>query len=446
MLINFSLTNFKSFKSSQFFSMQAAKHTRLEDHLISLENERFLKCGVLFGANAAGKSNFICAIEFAKNIVIDGIIPGEMINKYFRIDDNFFDIPGSFEFTIESNGHKYNYGFSILYNDNKIVSEWLNILDKNRNRCIFHRDCNNSIVSDYSFSDKSSRQRFKIYSEDVTDQKTLLSEIASHKLNDVDDFKAFFDVYSWFEELIIIFPESIYNGYTQFIANDSKRNSLIRELSYFDTGIIDIIGDENSVDKVFEFLPEKIRNRLVLELQTELSGEGDARDNTADISINNKRISISRKTDGTLIARQLMMSHGNPTSLFDLGDESDGTRRLFDIVPILGKALEERVILVDELDRSFHTKLTQEFLKKYFNNTRNKHSQLIFSTHDVNILSLDKFRQDEIWFVERQSDNSSKLYSLKSFKERFDKDISKEYLLGKYGALPEFLTSEATLE
>ena len=131
-----------------------------------------------------------------------------------------------------------------------------------------------------------------------------------------------------------------------------------------------------------------------------------------------------------------MSNHGNSNALFDLSEESDGTKRLFDLIPIFKLAKNDCVILVDELDRSFHTKLTIDFINKFFEKTSKIPSQLIITLHDINVMNLDLLRQDEIWFTQREINHSSSLFSLNKFKERFDKDVAKEYLLGRYGAIP----------
>lgn len=437
MLIKFTVENYRSFKEEQIFTMRARKHSRLNEHLINGLENRFLKCGVLYGANASGKTNFIKATNFAKNIVINGVIPGKIINRYFRIDKSMYEIPGKFEFEIENNGCDYIYGFKISYLHNRICEEWLYQIEKNKKICIFYRKNENEIRTQLRFSSKKIQQRFYIYAEDVDESTTLLAEFASHKLQGIEEFKPFFDVYSWFQKLIIIFPESIYGDYKQFFLNDNK-STFARLLSYFDTGVDRIIGDEKTVDEVLSFLPEKVRNDIISNLCSGFNEKDSEYEVSVDLSINNKRISISRDATGKFIAQQLMMDHGNNSDLFDLEDESDGTRRLFDLIPIYSKLYEDRVVFIDELDRSFHSKLTEEFINKFCENSKNNKSQLIFTTHDINLLNLTKFRQDEIWFVERVEDKSSKLYSLKDFKERFDKDVQKEYMLGKYGAVPHF--------
>ena len=134
----------------------------------------------------------------------------------------------------------------------------------------------------------------------------------------------------------------------------------------------------------------------------------------------------------------MLSNHGRDDILFDFKDESDGTRRLFDLLPLLQIQKTGKVIVIDELDRSLHTKVTIEFLRLFYELSTGSNSQIIVTTHDDDILDLDLIRQDEIWFVERSDNNSSHLYSLSKFKARFDNDIRKGYLLGRYGALPIF--------
>lgn len=124
--------------------------------------------------------------------------------------------------------------------------------------------------------------------------------------------------------------------------------------------------------------------------------------------------------------------------MFDYTDESDGTKRLFDLIPLFYENRKVSVTLIDEIDRSLHTNLTRKFLELFYRTDEKKDCQLIATTHDSNLLDLDLLRKDEIWFVERQNDHNSKVFSLNKFKERFDKKKYKEYLIGRYGAIPIF--------
>jgi AAA15 family ATPase/GTPase len=125
-------------------------------------------------------------------------------------------------------------------------------------------------------------------------------------------------------------------------------------------------------------------------------------------------------------------------SLFDFKEESDGTKRLFDLMNILLTEEDDVVYVVDELERSLHPMLLKRFLELFMEHNEDGSRQMVFSTHESSIMSQELFRRDEIWFVDRSEDGNSRLYSLDRFKDRFDKDIAKAYLDGRYGAIPVF--------
>ena len=437
MLIRFSVENYRSFNERQTFSMAAGKHTRLKDHLVEINGKRLLKGGVLFGANASGKTNLIKAISFAKNIIFNGVKSNATYKRNFRIDKESINRPGVFQFDFVSNNHIYSYGLAFSYLNNTIVSEWLYLCDYDKEICIFNRN-DGVILKDVKFSDDENEKRFSIYSDDVADDKTFLSEIVSHKLRDSDDFAPYYDAADWFKSLIVIFPQTKVNNFNQFLMNDSLE-SLGKLLNYFDTGIDKVEGNEKTMEEALSFLPENTRNEIIRDVQNGFEEERDSKHpSSVEISVAGRRISFSKNMDGDITAAQLMLNHGNENDLFEIEDESDGTRRLFDLIPIYKRGMQDRVIIVDELDRSFHTKLTIEFISKFYEKTAGCKSQLIVTLHDSNVMNLNILRQDEIWFVERRSDHSSELYSLSKFKERFDHAVAKDYLLGRYGAVPNF--------
>lgn len=437
MLIRFSVENYRSFNERQVFSMAAGKHTRHKEQLVTVNGKRLLKGSVVFGANASGKTNLIKAINFGKNIILRGVKNGRTVNSHFRIDPMAINRPGVFQYDFVSNGHVYSYGFAISYTKNVFVAEWLYLCDNNKEVCIFDRSEGEKITTDLRFTNTDDEQRFNIYADDVADNKSFLTEISSHKLRDIPEFSSFFDVLDWFNSLIIIFPQTKYRDLGQFFKNDTQ-NSLGKLLNYFDTGIEAVITNIKPVEEVLSFLPDDFKNNIIHDIQEGFDGNEGKVPDTVDVTIAGKRFSFSKNEDGAIVGSQLIMNHGNAVDLFELDDESDGTRRLFDLIPLFQKGKENYVILVDELDRSFHTKLTIEFLEKFFENTEGCMSQLIVTLHDSNVMNLNILRQDEIWFVERKEDHSSELYSLNKFKERFDHSVAKDYLLGRYGSIPNF--------
>ena len=132
----------------------------------------------------------------------------------------------------------------------------------------------------------------------------------------------------------------------------------------------------------------------------------------------------------------LRLHHGNSFFDFDFMEESDGTRRIFDLMDMILNKKENILYVVDELERSLHPKLLEHFLRLFMESHKEQQVQLLFSTHEASIMEQSLFRRDEIWFIERDEKNASKLYSLDRFKERYDKLLSKAYLEGRYGAIP----------
>ena len=190
----------------------------------------------------------------------------------------------------------------------------------------------------------------------------------------------------------------------------------------------------------FSFLPEDVQKNVLTSIDQEM--RKNCQDNEHRLfEIGNFQFDLSFE-NGEIVAEKIMLDHGNPSELFELSDESDGTRRLFDLIPLYELGQKEKIIIVDELDRSFHSKLTMEFIKRFFEVTKDKPSQLICTTHDLNLMDLSILRQDEIWFVEREIDHSSRIYSLSDYKQRFDKNILNDYLIGRYGAIPCFQENE----
>lgn len=439
MLLRFVVENYKSFKGQTEFNMSAGKFVRHSDHTIIQNGKRILKGGFLFGANAGGKSNFVQAIAFARNAVIEGLEKVDYEKSFFRIENEFKSKPGIFQFDILSNGYFYSYGFALSYLTGKIEEEWLYKIGDSHDVCVFLRHRNESdqsfvIETDLSFPDEKQELRFRVYSEDICSPKMgqvlFLSDIAERSPDEVTIYQPFLDVYEWFRRLIIIFPTSQYSGIMRLLDDDNKRIKLANLLEYYDTGIIGVSKIQTDLDKVFS-------GEDIEELKKDIAKGLKENREKALVSDSQIMIEVQNK-EGTLIASEIRSNHGNQDDLFDFRDESDGTRRLFDLIPIYQFAMKSRVILVDELDRSLHTKVTQEFIRYFYEITKDIPSQLIVTTQDSNIMDLNFIRQDEIWFVERGLDHSSKLYSLNQYKVRFDKKVERDYLLGRFGAIPVF--------
>lgn len=448
MLIGFSVSNFRSFNTSQSISFLASKIVRHKNHVCELNGRKILKSALIYGANAGGKSNLIKAVDFSRNIIINGTDSSNLNKLNFRLSAESYSTPGIFQYQLMVGNQEYSYGIAISYSNKEIISEWLIRVDKNKNDfVIFDRNIDDEGIStvETDISDKQFKnsERVKIYFEDFRSnisttlrKKTMLSDLAnrgSHKDSILDEI---ISVYEWFNNILVLFPESEYMRIND-MANAPHRDFFRNVLQFFDTGIAELKSQkiEMDLDKLFENVPHAEAEQLKIQIANAAS------QHPFDLRLNNQLVTLRKDDTGNIVYNKLMLDHGNSNDPFELTDESDGTKRLFDLIPLLYESGKAQVILIDEIDRSLHTALVRKFIELFFEKTEGNSSQLIATTHDDNLMDLNLLRQDEIWFVERQKDHSSSLYSLNKYKARFDKKINNDYLLGKYGAVPQFLQS-----
>lgn len=437
MLIRFAVENYNSFKERQIFSMVAGKQTRHPTHYVTLHGKRLLKSSFFFGANASGKSNFVHAIDFMRRTVRLGAMAARYNDQYFRIDSEYKEKPGVFQIDFIANEIVYSYGFAINYLTHLIEAEWLYRIDApDKERCVFDREKGKTVKTELSFKNMS-RMRFEIYCEDIKAEELLLSSIGNKDLSEDSAFSDFLTAYNWFKKLVVVYPGSHAKNRNDFFLNPSSDTDMMTNmLRFFDTGILEVTKGKEIAEKAFSFLPDEVRKNILDDITQDIN-ENLPDGHSFKVSIGQHQFDILVE-DGKIMAEKMLLNHGNKSDLFELPDESDGTKRLFDLLPIYDLGQKERIIIVDELDRSLHSKLTEKYIELFFKLTADKPSQLICTTHDINLLDLKLLRQDEIWFVEREDDHASRIYSLSDYKQRFDKNILNDYLLGRYGAIPCF--------
>ena len=447
MFIGFSVSNFLSFKDPQTMSMMASKVARHKEHILSGNGKKILKTGLIYGANAGGKSNFIKAIDYSRDIILDGLEEVDLNRKYFRISSDGYKRPGVFEYRLITQSRKeYSYGIAISYATKEILSEWLVRIEKNGSEtCIFNRDIDEKGIN-FTFSEvkhRSEAEKIKweifldVFGKNISPsmkKKSVLSDVAERSNENSGVLREIRDVYEWFQSIIILFPTSQYSGLNQLVEKEEIRVFFSGILKYFDTGIESVESKlgEMEFDRIFEGIPKEHAEKLKIRISN------DIEDDPVMFKVNNQVYSLRKDEEGNIITTKMMQNHGNAQDLFEYADESDGTQRLFDLIPLFYEHQGNRVIFIDEIDRSLHTNLTRRFLELFYTLTEEADCQIIATTHDSNLLDLDLVRQDEIWFIKRLEDHSSQIYSLNRYKERYDKKIDKEYLLGRYDAVPVF--------
>ncbi|HHT43594.1 MAG TPA: AAA family ATPase [Firmicutes bacterium] len=382
-----------------------------------------------FGANASGKSNLVKAVDFARKIIVDGSADDlGRLDQYCKFNKDGVDQPGVFQFEMAIDGKVYSYGFALSYRNGEILEEWLYLLrSSGAELCLFARDETGHVVTDMNLRGVS-ETRFEVYKDDIKAlrRELFLAELARKPQH--EDFSVFKRVYEWFNNIIVIFPQSKYMPLPLVMRDEEMKGQFQRYLTHFDTGVDSIeicpttLEMEMGSEGARQFL-EKLRTRLTDDAEYVARGPGV--------------LLILRREKNELKVEKLRLKHADAHEPFDLAEESSGTKRLFDLIPLLLDNQEQRVIFIDELDRSMHPRLTAEFVKLFYMYAKEQRLQMIVTTHEQRLLDLDLVRQDEIWFVERLRDGS-KLFSLDDFRVRYDKHIEKHYLLGRFGAVPLF--------
>ena len=207
----------------------------------------------------------------------------------------------------------------------------------------------------------------------------------------------------------------------------------------FDTGISQVKIEEITLDELSNALPKSVFDKMMQHVKNRMEEQEEP---SFRMTMRSKATFFNIEVEGHSEPKvtTIRLHHNKSFYEFGFDEESDGTRRLFDLMDMLLNKREDVLYVVDELERSLHPKLTERFLQLCMHIHYEQRIELLFTTHESSIMDQAIFRRDEIWFVERNAENASSIYSLDRFKERYDKVLSKAYLEGRYGAIPVFST------
>lgn len=448
MLQQFIVENFLSFKNKEVFSLQPGKGSLKKSHKVeAIKGQWILKSAAIFGPNAGGKSNFVKAIELGKKLVLRGTRTDDLIDYYpFRLSSDSNKKDTTLIYHILCNNKKYEYGFK--YNAELIKEEWLKQITKKTVYTIFQRNVEKSIF-DISYlikqNPKEEETQFLSFFAKATPQRQLfLHEVLSRNMRDnVSNINDLESVINWFaNSLKVIFPDTPYKQGVLLEAvddNDLKRGfgALLR---YFNTGVDGVKLIDVQFDKLG--IPQDLQRAIKADLSKSSSDEvfGTLRfeDNLFLINF----------IEGEIKAKKLMTVHkkidNEGIELFSLGDESDGTKRLFDYIPLILDLVQGgKVFVVDEMERSLHPSLIQQIIKLFYKYSEGTSSQLIFTTHESSLMNQKIFRKDEIWLMKKSSNGISTFGRMDElYNVRFDKMLQNSYLNGDYGATPVFEMEE----
>ena len=413
MIEEFSFENFKSFKSLNTLNMTAAK---LKSRYSSLDVEpiiqqdddvTLLKSKGIYGANASGKSNLVKALGSFIRIVQFSVKDEHILDKYmtpFYLSTETVDKPVFMQLVFRCEGVRYRYGFQA--DREKIHSEWLYSTPGKREQPFFIRknDALNSI-----------------------NKKNFPEGDMVMKLIDNEKGNTIFRNNSLFLTTLAAFGVG---KISKMLVNEIARIMVIDGLKHRDafeqtTAMLELPGMKKLVQTFLSMADLGVNDLDTIELSDENVGEGDNLDKKRKIVVAMKDV---YDADHKLITKMPF-----PLSLF----ESEGTNKMYEISTFIINALRQgRALVIDEFDARFHPLITQKIIE-LFNSPGNKNGQLIFVTHDTNLLSADLLRRDQIDFVEKDAYGASYLYTLVQFKGVRDSDsFEKNYIKGKYGAIP----------
>lgn len=429
MFVRFVVANFLSYRDETEFNLIAEKLKQHANHVKKIGKTGLLRTSALYGANGAGKSNLIKAISFFQDIIKDGKLKKSVDNFKFKLDNSASDKPIHLEMEITVSRKYYSYGMRI--SGKTILEEWLYESGVDDGKMLFERTTGLDGKVDIKVApkfEKNSKERLliQLMKENLVKEDELFMGKADY-LN----FDELTKVKNWItNNLIFIFPTTEFGGLAKSLFFETPRKILNETLCTLDTGVKGL--KLNRVE--FEKYEKKDRKLIEKEIESQLTDE-------KFIVIESDRGSkIAAKENGETVIYEAVTFHTDNKGgevLFELENESDGTRRLLDLIPMIDFLKRDDItFIVDEMDRSLHPSLQYEFISK-ISNENELAGQLVFSTHESNLLDMDIFRQDEIWFAEKDKQTgSTKLYSLNEFKPRYDLDIRKGYLVGRFGAIP----------
>jgi hypothetical protein len=412
MLVEFRVKNFRSLRDEQVLSLVASKDKTLQDtHTLPTGLKaapRLLRSAVVYGANASGKSNLIKALRYMRAVVMESatvIQPGQTYAvQPFRLDAQSAGDPTEFEVTFIIDGVRYQYGYAMT--PQRIVSEHLLVYKAFKPQRWFERHFDAKTGKDV-FEFGSGLKGTKNLWEGATRPNALFLSMAVQLNSD-----ALRPVFEWFASQLVVFNEEVRLNpqvSIQMLKQTEGRKQICGFLSDADISIADI-----------ELATRKVAGQQIkIDLATGKQEFGPVENEVDEL----KFLHVTDKGK----------------AVFDLADESSGTRNLLFLAgPVLDILREGATLVIDELDTSLHPHLVQALVRLFHRpDTNIGGAQLVFTTHDTALLdAYGLFRRDQVWFVEKKQDQSSHLYGLMEFSPRKNEALERGYLQGRYGAIP----------
>lgn len=428
MIIEFSVTNFLSFKEKQTLSMVAnGRNSTLESNVIDLplpglSGLRLSKAAVLYGANASGKSNLLKAVNFLDWFVENSatsLKPDQPIKvEPFRLSKQTVGQPSEFEVTFVTNGVRYQFGFVV--DARRVFSEWLLAYPGGRPQRWYQREINSQTnLYEWDFSQKHFRGAKESLTQQTRPNALFLSTAAQFNHEQLSV------VYQWFQQKL---------KYLDLAQADLEEDAFAAAEAMSEDGsireqVLDMLRDADLGISSVELEEEDFDLRVLSEVFP----------NQSSTFYDELMKTLKKKK---LAPRRLRWSHHLPNSddtvSLETESESAGTLRYFSVLgPLLDSMKNGCVLAIDELGANIHPLLVRALLK-FFQKAEQagQGPQLLLTTHDATLLDKEVFRRDQVWFTEKTKEGSTSLYPLSDFHPRKDESLARGYLAGKYGAVP----------
>ena len=432
MLLRFVVKNLYSFKEETEFNLfpssKAAHHLH---HKVQCADVEAMRLTAIYGANGAGKSNLVKALQYLKTFVSLGTISQSVFQNYkFQFSASCLNEPVSMAIEFCAGG--VNFYYSIEMDTGRVSYESLSISHRTKDILVFERKSNGTQTITFGegyLADKSNKLFSTVLQDKLLGKEALLLSFMA--TNYSEEIPAIADAYKWIvNDLIVLNPKYLKHlALAYMFSNNPGMKSLLQDvLSGTKTGITSIevgtrIVEENQLDPAF------------VKGLKDSPGVPKIVQSTVDDRINNSVV----YENGQIVYMEIQPKH----QLLDGTDirmpinfESDGTIRLIEYIPLLYLVLtKDSVVIIDEIERSLHPILIKEIIKKISESLSAK-GQLIFTTHESCLLDQDLLRPDEIWFAQKDTEQATQFYPLSDFNIHKTANIENGYLNGRYGGIP----------
>lgn len=451
MLLGAEFKNFLSFNhvaddKPVSFSLVPGRVHGKKEHVFENGKFKTLKYTSVFGANAAGKSNFVKALRFIQ-LAVRGRLSRRNIGSYFKLESGNSEKESLFEIRILLHGVVYCYGFRVLLKDSCFLQEWLMEQPNPKvSREIFTRDTVKEYCSFYGrFKNGELNKKLKIYSDDVSSDSsvlllTILNKNKDRLYNEYPEIQVIRNVYRWItQNLVIGLGDMPVSDYEYFVKEDNIKD-INKVLNHFATGIQKFEIVEVPEERVLDDMPRNLRKMLIdrLESNRRKIDINEVAESGVVIRAGKDLFIISLAGDSNkIVCKTIKFIHEKQGVLFDFWEESDGTIRLLGLLDIL-LADSNRTFVIDEFEARLHPNLTYEFIRMFLERAKERSTQLIITTHETGLMDLNLVRRDEIQLMQKDENGGSIIVPLETKRVRFDKSVGRSYLVGEYGGVPEF--------